>query len=75
MNEGHWRAAISPKILVRSGAPGVTVHNFVTPYDSASEAEAQFAADPETAKSINRAMLNFPSAMPSMSACSNAALV
>jgi hypothetical protein len=35
----HWRAAISLKILVRSGALGVTVHNFVTPYDSASEAK------------------------------------
>ena len=41
---GHWRAAISPRVL-RSGAPGETVHNFVTPYDSASEAEAQFAAE------------------------------
>jgi hypothetical protein len=41
---GHWRAAISPRLL-RSGAPGETVHNFVTPYDSASEAEAQFAAE------------------------------
>ena len=41
---GHWRAAISPRVI-RSGAPGETVHNFVTPYDSASEAEAQFAAE------------------------------
>jgi hypothetical protein len=41
----HWRAAISPRVLVRGGEPGVTVHNFVTPYDSASEAEAQFAAE------------------------------
>jgi hypothetical protein len=42
---GHWRAAISPRVVLGSGAPGGTAHNFVTPYDSASEAEAQFAAE------------------------------
>jgi hypothetical protein len=41
----NWRAAISPRVLVRSGEPGATVHNFVTPYDSASETEARFAAE------------------------------
>ena len=51
---GHWRAAISPKVLVRSGAPGETVHNFVTPYDSASEAEAKFAAEHLIRKLQNR---------------------
>jgi hypothetical protein len=41
---GHWRAAISPKVLDRNGAPGVTVRSIVTPDDSASESEARFAA-------------------------------
>jgi hypothetical protein len=41
---GHWRAAISPKVLVKSGAPGLTVHSTVTPDDSASESEANLAA-------------------------------
>jgi hypothetical protein len=40
----HWRAAISPKILFSSSAPGVTVHHFVTPYDD-SASEAQFAVE------------------------------
>jgi hypothetical protein len=42
---GHWRAAISPKILVRSGALGLTVHSTVTPDDSESESAAMFAAE------------------------------
>jgi hypothetical protein len=42
---GHWRAAISPKVLVKSGAKGNTVHTTVTPDDSASESEAKFAAE------------------------------
>jgi hypothetical protein len=42
---GHWRAAISPKLLVKSGAPGKTVHSTVTPDDSASESAAKFAAE------------------------------
>jgi hypothetical protein len=42
---GHWRAAISPKILDRSGASGVTVRSIVTPDDSASESEARFAGE------------------------------
>jgi hypothetical protein len=41
---GHWRAAVSPKILDRSRAPGRTVHSTVTPDDSASESEAKLAA-------------------------------
>jgi hypothetical protein len=41
---GHWRAAVSPKILDRRGAPGRTVHSTVTPDDSASESEAKLAA-------------------------------
>jgi hypothetical protein len=41
---GHWRAAVSPKPLDKSGAAGKTVHSTVTPDDSASEAEAKLAA-------------------------------
>ena len=41
---GHWRAAVSPKIIDRRGAPGRTVHSTVTPDDSASESEAKLAA-------------------------------
>jgi hypothetical protein len=41
---GHWRAAVSPTLLVKSGAPGRTVHSTVTPDDSASESEAKVAA-------------------------------
>jgi hypothetical protein len=41
---GHWRAAVSPKVLDRSGAPGKPVHSTVTPDDSVSESEAKFAA-------------------------------
>jgi hypothetical protein len=41
---GHWRAAVSPKIIDRSRAPGRTVHSTVTPDDSASESEAKLAA-------------------------------
>jgi hypothetical protein len=41
---GHWRAAIFPKVVDRSGAPGKTVHSTVTPDDSASESEAKLAA-------------------------------
>jgi hypothetical protein len=42
---GHWRAAISPKVFDRIGAPGLTVHSTVTPDDSESELEARFAAE------------------------------
>jgi hypothetical protein len=41
---GHWRAAVSPRVLDRIGAPGKTVHSTVTPDDSASEPEAKLAA-------------------------------
>jgi hypothetical protein len=41
---GHWRAAVSPKVLDRGGAPGKMVHSTVTPDDSASEPEAKLAA-------------------------------
>jgi hypothetical protein len=41
---GRWRAAVSPKILDRRGAPGGTVHSIVTPDDSVSESEANLAA-------------------------------
>jgi hypothetical protein len=41
---GHWRAAVSPKVLDRIGAPGLTVHSTVTPDDSESES-AMFAAE------------------------------
>ena len=41
---GHSRAAVSPKIIDRHGAPGRTVHSTVTPDDSASESEAKLAA-------------------------------
>ena len=40
---GHWRAAVSPKILDRS-TPGKTVRSIVTPDDSTSESEAKLAA-------------------------------
>ena len=40
----HWRAAVFPKILDRSRAPGRTVHSIVTSDDSASESEAKLAA-------------------------------
>jgi hypothetical protein len=42
---GHWRAAVSPKVLDRIGAPGLTVHSTVTPDDSESESAAMFAAE------------------------------
>jgi hypothetical protein len=42
---GHWRAAISPKGASGSVVPGETVRSFVTPFDSESEAEANFAAE------------------------------
>ena len=41
---GHWRAAVSPKVLDRHGAPGKTVRSIVTPDDSTSESEAKLAA-------------------------------
>jgi len=41
---GHWRAAVSPKVLDRS-AQGKTVRSTVTPDDSASESEAKLAAE------------------------------
>jgi hypothetical protein len=42
---GHWRAAISPKVLDRIGAPGLTVRSIITPDDSESESAARFAAE------------------------------
>jgi hypothetical protein len=42
---GHWRAAVSPKVVDGSGARGKTVHSTVTPDDSASESEAKLAAE------------------------------
>ena len=42
---GHWRAAVSPKVLERIGAPGLTVHSTVTPDDTESESAAMFAAE------------------------------
>jgi hypothetical protein len=42
---GHWRAAFSPKIRDRIGAPGNTVHTTVTPDDSTSEPAAKLAAE------------------------------
>jgi hypothetical protein len=39
---GHWRAAISPKVLVASG---LTVHSVITPDDSTSESAAKLAAE------------------------------
>jgi hypothetical protein len=42
---GHWRAAISPKVLVKSGASGLTVHSVIAPDDSASESAAKLAAE------------------------------
>ena len=42
---GHWRAAISPKVLDRSGASGLTVRSIITPDDNASESDARFAAE------------------------------
>jgi hypothetical protein len=41
---GHWRAAVSPKVLDRS-APGKTVRSTVTPDDSTSESAAKLAAE------------------------------
>jgi hypothetical protein len=41
---GHWRAAVSPKVIDRRGAPGKTVHSTVTPDDCPSETEANLAA-------------------------------
>jgi hypothetical protein len=41
---GHWRAAISPNVLDRIGAPGLTVRSIVTPDDSTSESAANLAA-------------------------------
>jgi hypothetical protein len=42
---GHWRAAIFPKVVDRSRAPGLTVRSIVTPDDSESESAAKFAAE------------------------------
>jgi hypothetical protein len=42
---GHWRAAVSPKVLDRIGAPGLTVHSTVTSDDTESESAAMFAAE------------------------------
>jgi hypothetical protein len=42
---GHWRAAITP--IRKSGAliSGKTISSIVTPDDSESESEAEFAAE------------------------------
>jgi hypothetical protein len=41
----HWRAAITPKVVDRSCAPGLTVHSIITPDDSETESAAMFAAE------------------------------
>ena len=51
-NPGHWRAAVSPKVLDRS-APGKTVRSIVTPDDSTSRVGSQarsHTTDQKTAK-------------------------
>jgi hypothetical protein len=42
---GHWRAALFPKVVDRSCAPGLTVRSIITPDDSESESAARFAAE------------------------------
>ena len=42
---GHWRAAITPYRQSGTFIRGKTTSSFVTPDDSASEAEAKFAAE------------------------------
>jgi hypothetical protein len=41
----HWRAAIIPRYRIGSVFRADVVRSIVTPFDSASEAEAQFAAE------------------------------
>ena len=38
---GHWRAALFPKVVDRSCAPGLTVRSIITPDDSESEVSGQ----------------------------------
>jgi hypothetical protein len=47
---GYWRAAIPPKIVDRSRAPGLTVRSIISPNDSESESAARFAAEQLTVK-------------------------
>jgi hypothetical protein len=42
---GHWRAAIFPKVVDRSCAPGLTVRSIITSDDSESESAARVAAE------------------------------
>jgi hypothetical protein len=42
---GVWRASIRPKMITGEFVPGVTVLTVVTPFDSASEADANHAAE------------------------------
>jgi hypothetical protein len=42
---GHWRAALFPKVVDRSCAPGLTVRSIITSDDSESESAARFAAE------------------------------
>jgi hypothetical protein len=42
---GHWRAAITPKAPFGIKVRGDKVHSIVTPDDSASESEAELAAE------------------------------
>jgi hypothetical protein len=41
---GHWRAAITPYARSELFIRGKTTNSFVTPDDSASESDANFAA-------------------------------
>ena len=41
---GYWRAAITPHAHAGMSIKGKTTNSFVTPDDSASESEANFAA-------------------------------
>ena len=41
---GHWRAAVTRKVHGGTMAGGDKVHSVVTPDDSASESDAQLAA-------------------------------
>jgi hypothetical protein len=52
---GHWRAAISPNILDRSGAPGLTVPLASSRQMTARPSQSQLCnrtTDPETAKNV-----------------------
>jgi hypothetical protein len=41
----HWRAAIIPKGRIGIAVRGDQVRSIITPYDSATEADAKFAAE------------------------------